>query len=179
MSVINQYKPEVNYWEVDPQLVAIEPFKTLYEKDKTKNKRGSSQKMWAVAFFSDPESRFYNYSEEEKLDVIKSDIIGKDKKFSWDELKDHIRGYMKLYMTQAERTLYTWNRKLEERDKYLNNVPYSELSLDEAKKLDTLISNTPDLYSQYEKILETIREEEVEGKTKGNRKESLTEKKII
>jgi len=178
MSVIKNYSKDANYWDLDPQLTAFEPFKTLYDSDKTKGKRGSSQKMWAVAFYIDPDSRLYKYKAAEKKKVIESDIIT-IKGFDWKELEEPIKIYKKLNMTQAERTLDTWNLKLEERERYLLSIDYKELTLEEAKKFDTLITNHPAMYDQYEMILAKISAEEVEGKTKGNRKESLSEKKII
>lgn len=166
-----------NYWESDNQLATIGVFKELYESDKTKKKTTSSQIMWAVAFYCHPESRLAKFSEVEKKQLIESDIIGE--KVMWENIEKYIKAYEKLYLTQAKRSLQNWNRKLEERDNYLNSMPYHELTLDDAKLLDALLANTPKLYTQYEDIMEKISDENAKSINKAGIQESAAEKGLL
>lgn len=175
MNPFVDYKTGLSYWDIDPQLMAIEPFKSLYSDDKSKKKINSSQQMWAVAFFIHPESRLAKFSIEEKWIVIEDDIVS-FKDFKRESIKTLISVYKKMFLTQAQRSLINWRDKLEERDAYLISVPYSQLELAEAQKLDLLLAGTPKLYEQYNKILDSIEEEESKGRTKGGRAESASEK---
>jgi len=176
-SPLDSYKEGVNYWDVDNQLQTIEPFKTLYKKDSSKKKDHSSQMMWAVAFYIDPKSRLLNFSSKEKQDVVSKDIV--TIKIDWDKINVYIEEYAKLKLSQIERSLANWKYKLEERDKYLVSLPYQELTLDEASKLDKLLSDTPKLFEQYFKMEDQLKEEINKGANKGGRKESISEQKLI
>jgi hypothetical protein len=37
-----------NFWELNPQIIYINPFRKLYERDKSKDKLISSKEMWCV-----------------------------------------------------------------------------------------------------------------------------------
>jgi hypothetical protein len=67
-------------------------------------------------------------------------------------------------------------REIRRKRCYLISIPYKELELTEAEKLDKLLAGTPKLYQQYEAILDSIQEEESKGRTKGGRAESASEK---
>jgi hypothetical protein len=166
-----------NYWEFDNQLATIGIFKDLYQSDKSKKKTTSSRIMWAVAFFQHPESRLINFSTTEKKDIIESDITKEP--MDWNDLATYITAYKNLYYTQATRSLENWKVKLEERDEYLNSLPYKDLDLDSAKLLDTLLANTPKLYKQYDEIKQQISDEESKGRTKAGIQESASEQGLI
>jgi len=175
MNPFVDYKPGLSYWDIDPQLKGIAPFKSLYSDDKSKKKVNSSQIMWAIAFFIHPESRLDKFSSVEKWEVIEEDIIT-FKEYKREMLTRPIKMYKKMFLTQAQRSLVNWRDKLEERDAYLISIPYNQLELSEAEKLDKLLAGTPKLYQQYEAILDSIQEEESKGRTKGGRAESASEK---
>ena len=169
---------KTNYWEVDNQLTNFGVFKELYLADKSKNKQDSSQLMWAVCYFTHPESRLINYSTNERKQVIQSDIVT-SVELNWEKLNIYIREYKKLYLTQATRSLEEWKSKLEERGEYIMNTKYPSLDLDDAKKLDALLADTPKLFKQYNDILEQMSEEAAKGINKGGIKESASEQKKL
>jgi hypothetical protein len=177
MNPLIEHKEGVNYWDVDNQLMTIEPFKSFYKKDSSKQKNYSSQHMWAVAFYIHPKSRINNYSSVEKQKIINDDIS--NIKLDWEIIEKLIPEYIKLYSTQVQRSLEQWKFKLEERDEFLMNTKYSALGIEDAGKLDKLLSDTPKLFEQYAKIVESLKEEENKGINRGNRKESISEKKLI
>jgi len=173
-SPLHNFDIKSSYWKIDPQLKAIEPFATLYKNDKSKGKSNSSLLMWAIALFTDPESRLSKLSKARKQEIIQKDYY--KGLLNWDKYKEHIDIYKSLYTSQAVRSLVNWEEKLQERDAFLKEVPYS---LDTGETLDKMLANTSKLYDLYEKILEKLKEEESEGVTKGGRTESLGEKKLL
>jgi hypothetical protein len=170
-------KATPNYWEIDNQLAFIPPFKELYDLDKSKGKKDSSLKMWAIAFYCHPDSRIINYPEKEKRGLIETDIVGD--KIEWNKLEGFIKDYKNLYLTQAKRSLVNWKIKLEERDDYLMSIPYNTLPLEDAAKLDKLLADTPKLFKQYEDIKELIQEEDAKVINKAGIQESAAEKQLI
>lgn len=177
MNPLVNYKPNLNYWDVDSQLTTIGKFKDLYSNDKSKKKVDSSQIMWAIAFYCHPESKLVNYPDEEKKALINKDIYNGE--LDWNTVQDLINDYKDFFLTQAQRSLETWKLKLEERDAYLVSIPYKSLDLDDAKKLDALLADTHKLFNQYESIMEKISEESAKAIGKGGAKESASEKGLI
>ena len=72
-SPLHNFDIKSSYWKIDPQLKAIEPFATLYKNDKSKGKSNSSLIMWAIALFTDPESRLAKLSKARKQEIIQKD----------------------------------------------------------------------------------------------------------
>jgi len=163
-----------NYWKIDPQLKAVEPFASFYKNDKSKGKGNSSLIMWAISLFCDPESRLFRLTDKRKKEIIEKDYY--KGLINWGKYEKHIEVYKSLYSTQANRSLVNWEEKLQERDAFLKELPYS---METGETLDKMLSNTSKLYDLYEKILERLKEEESEGITKGGRTESVGEKKLI
>ena len=64
---------KINFWEINPQLTLIAPFRELYERDKSKNKETSSLEMWCVFMYCDPsyDNKIYRLPPDKKLDAIK------------------------------------------------------------------------------------------------------------
>lgn len=174
---LKDFDLNVNFWKVNPQLKMPESFNKLYKEDKSKGKKNSSQLMWAIALCYDPNSKFYNLIEKARKTLVEQDFA--KEKIDWKGLEPQIELYKSLFMSQATRSLDNWKLKLEERDNYLNSIPYRDLDLKGAKDLDDLIANTPKLYVQYNKILEQLSEEAAKGATRGNVPESASEKKEL
>jgi len=168
---------DVNFWDNNTQLKLVKAFNEIWEEDKTKKKKNSSQIMWAIALCYDPESKYIKWTEEDRRKLVEDDFI--HGKIDWRKYENAIKTYIGLYTTQAERSLMVWEKKLKERDDYLTSKKYSEVDLKDAKALDDLLANTPKLYSQYNMILEQLDEEQAKAKTKGNAPESASEKKEI
>jgi len=177
MNPLTEHDEGVNYWDIDNQLKTIEPFKSFYKKDSSKNKNYSSQHMWAIAFYILPQSRIVNYSSEEKTKIIDSDIA--TIKLDWKQITELLPEYSNLNLTQVQRSLENWKFKLEERDNFLMKTTYDSLGIDDAGKLDKLLADTPKLFEQYAKIQESLKEELNKGINRGGRKESISEQKMI
>ena len=169
---------ENNFWDLYPDLKIIKEFKDFYTKDKSKKKETSSRTMWAIDFAYNPESRFYNLPN--KLDTIAKDFL-KDPKFKWEDLQDIVDIFKNTVLSDAERSLVSWNEIMILRDHSLKklykealNVQYiGEVDTKILKEIDTMLANTAKLFDDYKKIKKDYEEDKI--KKKGKSIVSLTE----
>lgn len=170
---IKNYNIENNFWEEFPMLKAITPFKDLYKSDKKRGKVISSKLMWALASYVDISSAnpLSNQSDEDKIALIESDYI--NVKFDKVKYKDHISKMRDILLTKEYRALYNLVSKLEQRTKLIEDTDYS---IENADKLDKLISGTKGILSAIKEMETMIASGASEGLVKGGRIESLSEK---
>jgi len=172
-SLLTSFDTTTNFWEANPAFLAIKEFKDLYSKDKTKRKATSSKLMWGVALLVDPHESnpLRNTRHGDKLQIIVEDFAHH---LNTREHAIYIKLYEELCMTPVQRTILNLGRKLEERDEFLMNTHYN---LDNAKELDTLISNTKKLKELYDVLMDELnKEQQGAGQTRGGRTESASEK---
>jgi phospholipase C len=175
--LITNFDYRENFWEVNPSFTSVKLYEDLYNSDTTKNKKYSSQIMWAIAFYVDVNDNnpWRNIDSLEKEDLIKEDIL-KDKKFNFESIKPHIKIYEDLVLSPAEKKLYNFYLKLEERTNFINNTKYD---LDNADQLDKMLANTKKLYDLYFEIRKEFEADDKGGNVKGDRKESASERKLL
>lgn len=109
----------------NPHLMFIEPYKTLYDRDKSKDKKKASNEFYSIFVVSSPdekENRWMKLSDEKKKEIIAENF-----KIDWDDevIKQGIIDYPSKCMGIAERTLRAIQDKLLERDKFLKESPYT------------------------------------------------------
>ena len=174
--VLSRFDEDINFWKAFPQMKTIGEFKKFHTKDKSKGKNSSSKIMWAIAMLYEIEdNKLANYPEEDRREVIEEDWLNK-KDFDWSQYDKIIEEYKKTLMSPSKRALLEQRRKTDERTKFLSSVPYT---LDNAKELDSLLSNTEKFLSILKKLEETVAIEEATGNKKGGRAESLSEQGVI
>jgi len=186
--ITNSFEVDVNFWQVNPQLKLVGPFKDLYNSDKSQGKGTSSRKMWAIALYSDRKSKYFNLSEEEKEELIFDDYYG-DRKWPIEnrELFDSLCFfYNKLTETSAMRTLREIEQKLEERSRFLKNTEYTlgekgdkGWLWDTADTLDKMLANSQKLYDMYDKTRKIVEQEMEQGKAIGKQSLSASDEGAI
>jgi hypothetical protein len=184
MRLVEAFDTENNFWEANPQLKVAGPFKKVYTNDKSRNKENSSRLMWTVALIWDRGSKFYNQPESDKVMLLFDDHFGdpnyyKNNQQKVDELRDF---YIKLTETTAERTLSGIEKKLMERDAFLNATHYDLGEKGDrgyvygtVDTLDKMMANTKKLYDMYDDARKVVMEELSKGSTKGDATESLSD----
>ncbi len=172
MNILNNFDIKANFWQVNPQLKIPAPFNKLYEDDKTKDKHSSSQIMWAIALTTDPSSKFFNITLEDRRTIIARDYL-KDIKFDFNAYKECIDFYERMVLTPAQRQLTIWSKKLDEKTELLSRITYNESNSELIEKL--LISNTK-LFGELQRISEALVKEGEDGIVKGGSEESISEK---
>jgi hypothetical protein len=183
-----------SFWDSFPDLKVAGKTKEVYTKDKSKGKKDSSKLMWFVALCYNPDSTFYKLPPEEKHVLIGSDYMN-DSKFyekNEDTLESLIEFYQYLNESPARRSLREWNEKIIQRAKFIKNTDYSldQYEQDEetgrgklvkgtAEQLDKMMESTKKIYDDYQRILESLENEEAGGTAKGGGEASLTDKGYI
>jgi hypothetical protein len=179
MNPLNNYSYKGNFWIINPTLIPV--FQDIYNSDKSKNKEVTSKIMWGIAFLLERENNKYvKASYEDKLDLIKSDII-EDEKFDWNNtlVKKTIDKYSFTLIDALERQVTALEGKMDERTKFMIDTKYD---LDNASELDKMFTNTlklQELLEEAKKRLIASKENTDEGIVKGGRTESLSEKGLI
>ncbi len=182
-NILQSYTPDNSFWTYNAQFTAMDPFRKLYKSDKSRNKRVSSNLMWAISLIYHPESDWYSLPGKEAMAA--KDIL-KDKDYDWDKNEDVISTFKEMCLTQAEKSLVSWEMRMKDRDGFLAKQKYTfgeEYVDDEgiartvkgnAKDLDEMFSRTAKIYQEYFKIKEDLEKEEtVRGK--GNKVKSLSD----
>jgi hypothetical protein len=189
MSTVELFTPDANFWELNQQFKIANPFKKIYNSDKSKNKKASSTMMWFVALCYDMEAKHYNLPPEEKHMIIGEDFVGninfyEDNK---DDLDILITSYCNLQDTPAQRALRDWNEAILKRAKFLKEADYTfdEFVEDErgkwiqkkgtATQLDTMHKNTKSIYADLDRIMEDLAKEKEAGAVTGGQRESLND----
>jgi hypothetical protein len=169
-SIVEQYNPEVNFWEINSQYTVINPFRKIWSSDKTRGKKSTSDLMWAICLIYHPKSDLYYVPDKEVrismdlLKVKKSDIDS-----FWEENKQYVDAFLDTVLTQGERSLISWETRMKQRDTFLSEQHYHFGYVDEegneykdnTKALDDMNSKTGKFYEEFFKIKKDIEEEEV------------------
>lgn len=193
-NIIEHYRPDVNFWDIVPELTTIEPTRTLFIEDKSKKKWDSSVLMWTIAHLNDPDSIFYNIPN--KYDLLARDHL-KTPSFDWDGVRHLETAYVDCVLTQAKKSLVAWDSFMKKRDDFIKSQEYTfdYYQLDDdganllvrgkpvivkgtADQLDKAASITAKLYADYMKIKKDLEEEQTK-RGKGNKPKSLSDSNEI
>lgn len=170
MSLLTNFDFGINFWSAYPQLRIPKVFSSLYKEDKSKGKENSSKIMWAIAMAIDnsEQNKFRNLTYEDRKDLISEEYL-EDKKFNWDKYQSLIDAYSELNMSKLEKSLLTYEHKLEERDVFIRGVEYE---LDNLDKIDKAMKSTADIFDLITKLKDSINKEKNNGITKSGMVES-------
>lgn len=180
-NVSELYNQKSNFWEVNPEFTAINPFKKFYKADKDRTKIKSSNVMWAISLAYHPKSDLY-YVDDKDV-IIARDVCGiKESNIDgfWSEHKELVDFFMNMSLTQAEKSLLSWESRMKQRDQFLSEQSYTFGYVDEdgnehkdnTKSFDDMQSKTAKFYEEYFKIRKELREEEI--LVKGKKEKSAT-----
>jgi len=167
-----------NFWEINPQLVYMLPFSTLYNKDKTKDKLNSSKTMWCVYFMSDPdeeENKFYRIPEKDRI-IMLQETYNKEFDIEEELIKECLLQYPIICLTAVERSLKNEKDALTKRADFLVKADYN---FETMKDLDNAYSKTSKIYENFETIETRFLKHKSQSRVKGGRRESASEKGLI
>lgn len=178
VNIKKEFKPDQNFWELNPHLRFVKPFSDLYSEDNSKNKVQSSKDMWCIFFLSEPDEDiniYFRLDNNEILDVCK--------KFNpsfqdTDELiRACIRDYPEVCLTVIERTLKITKELFKRRTTFLKEADYN---FDTMKLIDSAIAATPKMEEEFDKVVKKYNmSKNVEIQVHGGRKLTAREKKTI
>jgi len=180
-NLANSYHPKKIFWDEFPQFLDVDPFAELYSKDRSPGKRVSSMKMWAMCLIYDPESDFYNLPQKE--DKVKSAMNRNHRiKLNLEETKKLADEFYNMFMTQADKSLLNWERRMKERDEFLEGIKWSLDSYNEegrlvkgtADQLDKLHSQTAKHFKEHQIIYKEVQELKAK-EDRSNKKSNIQE----
>ena len=128
--------------------------------------------MWATALVYHPESKYANLDEESRVKEILEDL---ELTITWADYTDLHDHFKRLCLSKAQRFLISWESKLEERNQFIDSLPYSA---DTYEILDKMMASTDKMWKQYMTCLKDV-ENEKATQSKGGAQESLLEKGIL
>lgn len=177
MSALKNFNISSNFWTANPTLKAITEFREIYESDKTKDKSQSSLLMWSISLYADT-SEYNQLSyvpSVDRLSIIEADYY--HGKLDLEKYRPLIEKYKRLFLSEAEIMLDTFRKKLEERNTFLMNTPYTR---DTMRSLDDALANTNQLHELYKKFKDAVDvEKSIGGAVKGKGSESLSDSRKI
>ncbi len=167
------------FWEYNPQFKIVSPFKELFNSDKSRGKKTSSNIMWAISLCYHPKSDLYGLPDKEErvFDMVK------DKSFKLEDYSDHIELFTSSCLSQAEKSAVAWDEFMRKRDRFIKTQEYTLDTYDDfgklqkgtADQLDKMASNTGKMYTDYAKIKKELNEEDQAVKGKGGKNLSLSD----
>jgi hypothetical protein len=166
---------EKNYWIEHPEMLIHECFNKLHAKDKSVGKQESSSIMWALYYYAHPESPMFNVpgKREEIAKKLQKTIKG----FLWEDYEQELKRYSESVLSVGEQELYEWSEMISLRKSVITSSYMAEMAKDpeerdvkKLKELDSMMANTAKIFSDYVKIVQTLKEESIE-KTTGDQYE--------
>ncbi len=178
INIKKEFKPDQNFWELNPHLRFVKPFSELYSEDDSKNKTKSSKHMWCIFYLSEPDediNLYYRLDNNEILDVC----LKFNPEFDLNDeiILECIREYPEVCLTVIERTLKMTKDLFKKRNVFLKEADYNYETM---KEIDNAIAKTPKMEEDFDKIVQKYNEtKNVEIQIHGGRKLTAREKKNI
>jgi hypothetical protein len=167
------FDPTMNFWEINPQLIYINPFSDLYSNDKSKNKEQSSKDMWCILWMNDPDedvNKFYRIPKEERIETCKN--FNKTFDPQHPLIEECSKYYTELCLSADEKAYKLQKDQLIEIAQYLNTLP---LDLDTIGKIVDLKSKMPKIYKDFETVDKLFQKVKSEQRVFGGRRQTSRE----
>ncbi|RMG73523.1 MAG: hypothetical protein D6711_10685 [Chloroflexi bacterium] len=188
-----KFNIENNFWELNPQIKYIEPYKKLYDRDTTPDKSKSSKEMWCIWLYKDPSynNKIGKLPDKDKKEAIRSYYP----EFNEDDpvIAECMLKYVDHCLTPAARAYMSMETAINNTALKINELSQNtdELTLDEyipmggnrfqlikgkLPQLMKLFEQKNKLIEQYFAIKERFEEEQAEERIYGGGKLSLADK---
>lgn len=158
-----------NFWELNPHMIYVEPFATLYSNDKSKNKDKSSKDMWCVLWLTDPDEDVNKYyrivDRDERIKICK--LFNADFDPEHPQILECLDKYPFLCLNADELAYKLQKDQLIEISHFLSK---QEITLDTIKEIIDLKAKMPKIYQDFEKIDKMFQKNKSEQRVWGNRK---------
>lgn len=183
------YQEGLNYWELNPQVKMLKPFKPLYNLDEGGEQ--SSNYMWATFFLEDNDediNKLAPLSEELKIETIKESFFP-SLDYNLPEFLAAREGYTEYCMSKAQRTLKAQEHEINRLQTFCRTTTPTWDEPDPNSKTRTIkgtasqIASTTKVINALIKELKDLNElfevEKKENIVFGGRNETLAEKGLI
>src|SRR3990167_1755919 len=168
MELFNIVNDNISYSET---ALLLKPFRTLWDRDKSKGKVLANAELAIVYFYSDFKSDFYDMLDEaEKLEQIKSYVVGLPKDWEPDEVfNEAVKFYKERSQTLSTKLLDSARKGVDKISKYLENVDLDKVDkqgklLFNAKQFSDTIKGAGDMTESLNKLEQQVKKELTEKK---------------
>jgi len=174
VNIKKDYSENQNFWDLNPLMINVDPFRQLYSKDKSKNKEVSSKHMWCIVWMSDPDeevNKYYRVPLEERLEICKN--FNKDFSLTDKLIEPCLEKYPYLCLSADELAYKQQKDQLIEISKFLSQ---QEISFDTVESIIKLKSMLPKIYADFEKVEKLFIKTKSENRIHGGRKQTVRER---
>lgn len=183
---------EDNFWELNPHLRYLSPFKELYAKDKSSKKADSSKDMWCIWMLEDPslDNKVFHFTKERQAEIVKN----YNSKFAEDrkeiqairEVYDDFclsiagRAYKEESATMADRTAFLRNAKYTF-DYYEQDPKTGKTKIvkGNATEIDAMRLRTIKINESYKQVERMFEEEQRVARIYGGRAQTIREMRLL
>lgn len=171
-NINTNFTPDVNFWELNPQLIIMDTFDECYALDAGGIE--SSKIMWCVFFLSDPDgsvNKFYRQGKIKTKQTL-SETYYPDVDWDSELFKRLTQTYESVCLTSPQRALKDIIDLIVRRNDFLVNL---EFDLDTMVKLDNALVKGTKIFDDYDKLKQRFLDSKDVARLKGGRKKSKSE----
>jgi len=169
-----------------PQALTLTPFIKLWKRDKKKGKPVANAELAAIYFYADYKSDFSEiYDPEEKLNVIKSVIVGMDSEWEPDEIfEEAVEFYKSRQETVSTILLGDARNAVDKISRFLRGVNLNEevngRPKHDIKKIADTLGNLSRITESLQKLEEHVKKELQEKESmRGGHEKAIFEDGIV
>ncbi len=141
---------------IAPECLAIEPFKSIWEKDKTKEKTTAYNAIQYVWYFASFKSPFFQHNDADRHKLIIDHIIRDDKFKVTKEVQEAIEVFEKINTTPAMKLFRAVQESISKMEAFFKGATYDEDSID---KIQKAIINMPKMQEAVQSALDNCNKE--------------------
>jgi len=145
---------------VAPECLVIEPFKSIWEKDKSKDKTQAFNMIKYTWYYASFKSPFFQHSNSDKHKLIVDHILKEPKFKMTQDLLDCINMYDKIHTTPAMRLFRAVQESINKMEEFFKNVEYDE---DSITKIQKAIIDMPKMQEAVQAALDNCAKEQSKG----------------
>jgi len=145
---------------VAPECLVIEPFKSIWEKDKSKDKIQAFNMIKYTWYYASFKSPFFQHSNSDKHKLIVDHILKEPKFKMTQDLLDCINMYDKIHTTPAMRLFRAVQESINKMEEFFKNVEYDE---DSITKIQKAIIDMPKMQEAVQAALDNCVKEQSKG----------------
>ena len=160
---------------VAPECLVIEPFKSVWEKDKSKDKTYAFNVIKYTWYFASFKSPFFQHSNADRHKLIMDHIIKDDKFKVTKEVEDSIELYSKINTTPSMKLFRAVQESIGKMEEFFKTAEYNE---DSITKIQKAIIDMPKMQEAVQSALDNCNKEQSSGnKVRGDAQLGMFEDK--
>lgn len=153
---------------IAPECLVIEPFKSIWEKDKSKDKTYAFNVIKYTWYFASFKSPFFQHGNADRSKLILDHIIKDDKFKVTKEVEDCIELYLKINTTPSMKLFKAVQESIGKMEEFFKTAEYNE---DSITKIQKAIIDMPKMQEAVQNALNNCNKEQSTGdKIRGDAK---------